>query len=1005
MRAPSDTTHEPDSSLGDRSALLDGSLRASEDDSLLRELAGAPPRTPASVHLLGPGAIVAGKYRIEEKIGTGGMGAVFRATDLRLQRPVAIKVHHGRATSLERLRREARLLARLSHPNVVAVMEVGSHEGAPFVAMEYVAGGSARAWAREPGRTWREVVAVYVQAARGLAAAHEIGIVHRDFKPDNLLVGLDGRAHVADFGLADEDLASAQDLPLARTLESMGVDTGSGSEATEVTAAGSLVGTPAYVAPEQIRTSRVDARADQFSFCAALYEALYGELPFPGGSAVEVLGRILEGDLAEPSSRNGVPRWLHAVVVRGLSRAPERRFADMDALREALAGPRSRRVAGVVGTAALVVGIAFATNTEVEPDPRCEIDASVGWTSQREAVAATVPEGTSARDAWRQLDRRLDERGQAWSATWVTACAGNREDATPLERETMMRRLECLDEERLLTDALFETLAASDAAVIAHLLASASSWGDPLACLTEQAGATTVAGVTQPDEVDTVRVLLHRSKAAANAGQLSDALALAEEAVVEAQRGSDDASIARALLARGILQHAVGRRATAIEDVQAALVLGERVGEEAVQREGAVAMVMATNPDDYDTMMEWVTRARRHLHRWPDDARDQVRLLVLEASARGDRGELEQAQTLLDEAESSAQQADLPGDEVAAIWLERAALAAGRGDYGNAISHAERGRDLFVEELGADHFRVGHAFSMIAFIYDSAGNVSEALANFRRALAAFEAPGGGTDRRQLHMLVQIATLETLAGESERALADLDRALILATAIGIDDPAMFTNIREARGLALQDLGRLEEAYETFLLVSRDREAEWGSAHPRLRSGLLNVALAARSTGRHDEALDALDRARRIQTDLEANDVIGSDVYHSYGFALLDAGRDEEAAEQFELADKLLQVAFGDDHPDHGWPALGLARVELTRGNPKRALEWVQRGETAWQGDEADPQSKAELALTKANTLLALGRNDEALAVARAALALRPEHVGLLAWLDARATRKR
>jgi len=978
--------------------MLDGSMRESDNDSLLREVAGAPPRSLGAVHLLAPGAIVAGKYRIEEKIGTGGMGAVFRATDLRLQRPVAIKVHHSRTTSIERLRREARLLARLSHPNVVTVMEVGSHEGALFVAMEYVAGGSARTWARQPGRTWREIVALYIQAARGLAAAHAIGIVHRDFKPDNLLVGTDGRAHVADFGLADEDLASAQDLPLAAVLEGMGVDTG--SHPADVTAAGSFVGTPAYVAPEQIRSSRVDARADQFSFCAALFEALYGELPFPGSSAIEVLSRIVDGDLVEPAERGSVPRWLHLVVCRGLSRAPERRFADMDALREALAGPRSRRGIGLGAAVVAAFGVAVATNRKVESEPRCAVDAAIAWTAQREAVAATVPEGTSVRDAWRRLDRRLDERGQAWSAAWVTSCAGDREDATPLERQTMARRLDCLDDERRLTDALFETLAASDPGVIAHLLESASSWGDPFACLTEQADAAAVASEAEADQPGSARALLQRSRAAADAGQTADALVLAEAAVVEAQRVGDDLLTARALLGRGRLRLVIGRFAAGVEDTTAAYTLATRVGDEDVLRDTCVvmAMAMASGAGDGVTTMEWINRARRHLHRWPDDADDQVRLLTYEASVRGARGEFEPAQTLLDEAETIAQQVALPGDQVAGIWLERAQLATGRGDFGNAVSHAERGRDLMAEALGNEHFRIGEAWMMLAFIYDSAGNIPESLASYRRALALFEGPGGGIDRPQIITLVLIATLETLLGQSEQALVDLDRAVRSTEAMQVDDPELQTNVREARGLALQDLGRLEEAYAVFVEVMRESEAGWGTAHPKLRAGLLNLALAARSTGRTSEAMAALERAKRIQGDLEADDVLASDVYHAYGFALLDAGRHEDAAVEFEHADKVLQRGFGDDHPDHGWPALGLARVELARGNPSAALDWVARAETAWQGDQADAQGKAELALSKADALAELGRKDEALAVARAAFALRPGHVGLRAWLE-------
>ncbi|HWB80122.1 MAG TPA: serine/threonine-protein kinase, partial [Nannocystaceae bacterium] len=277
------------------------------DDSFLVGIAAAPAIDPDVPTMLMAGTHVVGKYRIETRIGQGGMGTVYRATDTRLQRPVAIKIHHALGTRVERLRQEARMLARLSHPNVVTVLEVGTHDGMVFVAMEYVDGGNARAWLKQSPRSWQSIVALYREAGRGLAAAHALGFVHRDFKPDNVLVGSDGRPRVADFGLAG--LALGAELEVDPTLESM--HTESAAFATE---AGVMVGTPAYVAPEQIASSRVDARADQFGFCAALFEAIYGTLPFPGTNAREMVMRIATGELARPRERNRAPGWVLAVL-------------------------------------------------------------------------------------------------------------------------------------------------------------------------------------------------------------------------------------------------------------------------------------------------------------------------------------------------------------------------------------------------------------------------------------------------------------------------------------------------------------------------------------------------------------------------------------------------------------------------------------------------------------------------------------------------------------------
>ncbi|MBC8071128.1 MAG: serine/threonine protein kinase, partial [Deltaproteobacteria bacterium] len=295
------------------------------DDSFLAGAAAAPPIDPDTGTMLLPGAHVLGKYRIEARIGRGGMGTVYRAIDTRLQRPVAIKIHHSLTTRVERLRREARMLARLSHPNVVTVLEVGVHDGMVFVAMEYVDGGNARTWLELAPRSWQEIVELYQQAGRGLAAAHALGIVHRDFKPDNVLVGVapaghtHGRVLVADFGLAghatDTELGFSLTGEPLDTIDEAGISSDPDGFVTEV---GALVGTPAYVAPEQIASSRVDARADQFAFCAALFEALYGQLPFPGGTALEVLARIAAGELVRPRNAGRTPGWVLEVLERGL---------------------------------------------------------------------------------------------------------------------------------------------------------------------------------------------------------------------------------------------------------------------------------------------------------------------------------------------------------------------------------------------------------------------------------------------------------------------------------------------------------------------------------------------------------------------------------------------------------------------------------------------------------------------------------------------------------------
>jgi len=287
------------------------------------------------------------RYRIERRIGAGGMGEVYAAYDPKLERRVAVKLLHHQRDSGEALMREAKLVAKLSHPNVVAVYDVGEHEGAVFIVMELCDGPSLGAWVTESSRPWREILAMYFQAGLGLAAAHDAGLVHRDFKPNNVLVA-DRRPRVVDFGLAQPSaveqvgatdlkqlLRGAPDLALASTLS---LKSSAPFEATLTlpTDVG-LQGTPAYMAPELFTGGPFDARADQFSYCVALYQALYGEHPFPGASLLEIAQAIVAGRVREPPARTRIPAWLRAVLLRGLAVDPTDRHPSIRSMLAAIA--------------------------------------------------------------------------------------------------------------------------------------------------------------------------------------------------------------------------------------------------------------------------------------------------------------------------------------------------------------------------------------------------------------------------------------------------------------------------------------------------------------------------------------------------------------------------------------------------------------------------------------------------------------------------------------------
>ena len=247
-----------------------------------------------------------GRYEVLRFLGAGAMGEVYLARDASLKRDVAVKVLRGggsgEAALHARLMREAQAMARLSHPNVVAVYEVGDEGGQVFVAMEFIDGGTLSMWLHEKPRTWREVQSVMLAAGRGLAAAHAAGLVHRDFKPDNVLMGKDGRVLVTDFGLA-RPAAGKTD-----TFAQVGTMPGTRALGLALTQTGALVGTPAYMAPEQLGGERTDALTDQFSFCVAAYEGLYGERPFAGRVLAELIANVSEGNVRQAPARTTVPR-------------------------------------------------------------------------------------------------------------------------------------------------------------------------------------------------------------------------------------------------------------------------------------------------------------------------------------------------------------------------------------------------------------------------------------------------------------------------------------------------------------------------------------------------------------------------------------------------------------------------------------------------------------------------------------------------------------------------
>ncbi len=471
------TTEQPDESLA-RAVMPTVRLQRKADGAAVRLRAKPSLKSESEA----PTRI--GRFVIVRRIGSGGMGVVYSAYDEELDRKVAIKLLHaesGESCGRARIIREAQALARLSHPNIVHVYEVGELDnGQVFMAMEFCEGMTMDVWTRAKGRGWRDILGVFVQAAEGLAAAHEVGLVHRDVKPENMLIDERGRVVLLDFGLARlrEDASerpTQEPQPDGRALVDL-EQLGPGSAemiARTLTETGSIMGTPAYMSPEQCAGLPADARSDQFSFCVSLYEGLYGERPFAGRNLSDMIVAICEGEVRDPPRGTRVPTWLRRVLTRGLCVKPSERWPSMQALAVALRrdvqGSRQRWLGSGAIAASLVAGVLGAWQPWSGPEVcRGAQQRLAGvWDPPRKqevAQALSEPGFVFGEQSWNIVEQRLDRYTDAWSAAYANTCEVHQRGET--SDELYDRQMACLDARLTEVHALVDVLAEADATVV-----------------------------------------------------------------------------------------------------------------------------------------------------------------------------------------------------------------------------------------------------------------------------------------------------------------------------------------------------------------------------------------------------------------------------------------------------------------------------------------------------------------------------------------------------------
>jgi hypothetical protein len=569
-----------------------------------------------------------GRYIVLSRLGSGAMGVVYAAHDPDLDRKVALKLLQVARAGTDgtsgrtRLLREAQALARLSHPNVVAVHDVGEHRGNVWLAMELVEGLTLDAWLRDGSHGPREVLAILVQAGEGLAAAHAAALVHRDVKPENVLVASDGRARIADFGLArladdDAPIDGISDTRASMALERL---------SARVTQAGSFVGTPAFAAPEQLHGGRTDEKADQFSFCVTAWQALYGERPFAGTTLVELAANVLAGRLRPPAAGRGVPRWVQRALERGLAVDPERRWPSVAALLGSLARGRARarriRTTAAAVVVAGILGLAFAGQgwreraraaaCQAEGDRIAEV-----WNATRRGELERAFAGSEVVYAPRSFERAaewIDDRARRWSDVSRRVCASDPRIAG-LGRE-------CLGEQRDQIEALIDALAVADAAAVRRAVAAAADLPAPELC----EDATRLTRSVRPidpaarEQAREIRRTLSRAVARQSAGAFEAGLAEARRALADAESIGAAELVIRARLRVGGLQTRQGEYAAAEAELRRAFSDALALDANDLAADAAISLTPAVGDALGATARAWCGQAWRR-HSWPGWAR------------------------------------------------------------------------------------------------------------------------------------------------------------------------------------------------------------------------------------------------------------------------------------------------------------------------------------------------------------------------------------------------
>ncbi len=780
-----------------------------------------------------------GRYIVLGAIGSGGMGNVYAAYDPELDRKVALKVIRTDLLLSEesdqaqsRLLREAQATAKLSHPNVVSVFDIGSVGERLFIAMELIEGVTLADWLAAGRPSWRQILRIFSAAGRGLAAAHREGLVHRDFKPGNVMVARDGRVQVVDFGLAraaDQHPESADRTP----------GPGAGSDELDspldvpLTLTGKALGTPAYMAPEQDGGAAADARSDQFSYCVALYEALYRQLPFGGETVSQLRRQVRRGEVREPPADSPVPGWVRRVLLRGLAPRPAERFATMEDLLAALAkDPALRRRHWLAAAAALALGAALLVGWSFFPsrgDLLCqgaERKLAGIWDSERkaaiEAAFLAAGAGGHAEQIWSRVAGALDGYAGNWVAMHTEACEATHRRGEQSE-EMLDRQMACLDSRLLELDALTTHLARGEGRVVETAVSALDSLSHLAGCADRRALTELEPPDSgEADRVNEIRAALAAAGVQQLTGQYREALAAAEAAARDAEALGYRPLLGEARFRLALIQGQLNR----LPEMKSGLVDTACLAQQSHHRE------FLARAFTYLILADYLERDAEGASQWGKLAGAAIESL-------GERPKLESERLLF-----------------------LGMVAQMEGDYELARDHYQACLDVHPE---ASKERLGSVLNNLGIIYQNLGQLPEALDFLNRALSIVQQTYGPQHPTVGFTLDSLGELSCEMGDFEAAVGHYRRSLEILDRVLPSHP-MTASPLTGLGRALIEL---DQAGLAVAPLERAVEiAETGSPEPSVRAqSKYQLARAlADSGGDRRRALRLAEEARQLLVEL-------------------------------------------------------------------------------------------------------------------------------------------